>query len=346
MKAHFVGTAGAVHFHPPAKEDVFMRRAIPIALALVLGACSVAGTTTTQTVITTTTVTSTTSMRTESTTTAPTVSFPVTLAAANGPVEIPSEPEAIVSLSPTATEMLFAIGAGGQVVAVDDQSNYPSEAPVTDLTGLSPNVEAIAGYDPDLVVVSFDPGDLIDSLDTLGIPAVLEPAATSLDDVYAQIAQLGRATGHSDGAEALTASMMAGIADAYEGADSGDELTYYFELDPTYFSVTSSTFIGELLAPLGLSNIADPADPDGYGYPQLSAEFIIGADPDIILLADTVCCGQNTESVAARPGWENLTAVAQGNVISLNDDFASRWGPRVVDLVEAVGEAARKARNR
>lgn len=308
-----------------------MRRAIPIALVIVLGACSATGTTTTTTV---------------ETTTSGAASFPVTLTAVNGSVHIPSEPRSIISLSPTATEMLFAIGAGDQVIAVDDQSNYPTDAPVTDLTGLSPNVEAIAGYNPDLVVISFDPGDLVDSLDTLGIPVLLEPAATSLDDVYAQIAQLGRATGHTDAADTLTASMVAGITETYGEADPAGELTYYFELDPTYFSVTSSTFIGGLLSPLGLSNIADSADPDGYGYPQLSSEFIIGADPDLILLADTICCGQGAESVAARPGWEHLTAVAQSNVISLNDDLASRWGPRVVDLVKAVGAAAREARNR
>jgi iron complex transport system substrate-binding protein len=241
--------------------------------------------------------------------------------------------------------MLFAIDAGDQVVAVDDQSNYPTDAPVTDLTGLSPNVEAIAGYEPDLVVISFDPGDLVPSLDTLGIPVLLEPAATTLDDVYEQIEQLGEATGHADAAARVIADMKDRISETYSKAEPGDELTYYFELDSTYFSVTSSTFIGELLAPLGLRNIADPADPDGYGYPQLSSEFIIGADPDLILLADTVCCGQNKDTVAARPAWDSLDAVTKGNIVSLNDDFASRWGPRVVDLLEAVGAAAREARH-
>jgi len=316
-------------------------RAMIVALAVALGACTANGATPSTDDETTVTFIETTTPSTTATTTA---AFPVTIATANGTVTVFSEPHAIVSLSPTATEMLFAIGAGGQVAAVDDQSNYPADAPLTDLTGLSPNVEAIAAYDPDLVVVAFDPGDLVASLDTLGIPVLLEPAATSLDDVYTQISQLGEATGHTDAAERVTTTMQARIVAAYDEAASGDELTYYFELDPTYFSATSSTFIGELLAPLGLRNVADPADPDGYGYPQLSSEFIIGADPDLILLADTVCCGQNKDTVAARPGWDSLDAVTKGNIVPLNDDSASRWGPRVVDLLEAVGAAAREVR--
>ncbi len=92
-----------------------------------------------------------------------------------------------MSLSPTATEMLFAIGAGDQVEAVDDQSNYPPDAPVTDLSGFEPNVEAIASYEPDLVVYATEPGDLGASLEGLGIPALQQDAAASLDDVYAQI---------------------------------------------------------------------------------------------------------------------------------------------------------------
>jgi iron complex transport system substrate-binding protein len=319
-----------------------MRRAVIIAFAIAFGACTATGATPTTTTALETTVTF---IEATPPTTAATAPFPVTIAAANGAVTISAEPHAIVSLSPTATEMLFAIGAGGQVVAVDDQSNYPTNAPITDLTGLNPNVEAIAGYDPDLVVITFDPGDLIDSLDALGIPVLLDPAATSLDDVYTQIEQLGTATGHADSAASLTASMKARIANTYGETGSADVLTYYFELDPTYFSVTSSTFIGEILAPLGLQNIADPADPDRYGYPQLSSEFIIGADPDLILLADTVCCGQDADTVAARPGWDNLRALTNGNIVSLNDDFASRWGPRVVDLLEAVATAAQEARH-
>ncbi|HDK45551.1 MAG TPA: ABC transporter substrate-binding protein, partial [Actinobacteria bacterium] len=219
-------------------------------------------------------------------------------------------------------------------------------APVTDLTGFSPNVEAIAAYEPDLVVITFDPGDLVASLDSLGIPVLLEPAAASIEDVYDQIRQLGTATGHQQEALQLLDRMDSEIEltllEAAPPTSQGENLTYYFELDPTYYSVTSTTFIGQLVGMLGLENIADPADADGFGYPQLSAEYILDADPDLIFLADTKCCGQSPETVAERPGWDNLTAVAEGNVFALDDDMASRWGPRIVDFLAAIADAVRQ----
>ncbi len=317
------------------------RTAIAAVLALVVSACSASNAaptvpTTAQATTTTTITTTTTAAPTTTTTTTP--AFPVTVEAANGPVTIEQQPSAIVSLSPTATETLFAIGAGGQVVAVDDQSTYPEEAPVSDLSGFSPNVEAIVAYDPDLVVISFDPGDLISSLDTLGVPVILQPAAAGFDDVYSQIEQLGAATGHLADAAALVANMQESIDTAVAGAPDAN-LTYYHELDPTFYSVTSSTFIGQVYGLFGLTNIADPADTDGYGYPQLSAEYLIEQDPDLIFLADTKCCGQSPETVAERPGWDSLTAVVNGRVIPLDDDVASRWGPRLVDFVEQIADA-------
>ncbi|NIA25875.1 MAG: ABC transporter substrate-binding protein [Gammaproteobacteria bacterium] len=316
-----------------------------------MSACSTGTTTATAAAAPAPTTTTTTAAPTTTTTAAPTTTtlaspFPTTVDAANGTVEIQEAPNAIVSLSPTATEMLFAIGAGDQVVAVDDQSNYPDTAPVTDLTGFSPNVEAIVAYDPDLVVITFDPGDLVASLDSLGIPVLLEPAAASIDDVYDQIGQLGTATGHQEEALDLVEQMGSDIdqilLDATAATSDGENLTYYFELDPTYYSVTSSTFIGQLVGMLGLENIADPADTDGFGYPQLSAEYILDADPDLIFLADTKCCGQSPETVAERPGWDSLTAVTEGNVFALDDDVASRWGPRIVDFLSTIADAVRQ----
>jgi len=249
-------------------------------------------------------------------------------------------PQAIVSLSPTATEMLAAIGALPQVVAVDDQSDYPTNVPVTDLSGFTPNIEAIASYDPDLVVVSNDIDGMVGALESLDIPVLLLPAAVTFDDVYAQISQLGEATGRFDEAEALTAEMREAIDELTAGVEPPVEpLTYYHELDPGLFSVTSSTFIGSIYSLFGLQNIADAADPDGFGYPQLAEEYVISTDPDFIFLADTEFAGQSAESVAARPGWGEMSAVTGGRVVELDDDVASRWGPRVVDFVQAVAEA-------
>ena len=269
--------------------------------------------------------------------------FPMTIQAANGPVTLETAPTKIVSISPTATEMLFAVGAGEQVVATDSYSDYPADAPTTDLSAYEPNVEAIAAYDPDLVVYSNDPGDLQKSLDKLHIPALLQPAAATIDDVYAQLQQLGQATGHATYAQAQVDDLQAQVATVSAAvADAGSGMTYYYELDDTYYSVTSDTFIGNLLGELGLTNIADGAKGASSGYPQLSAEYIVAADPTLILLADTKCCGQDAASVAARPGWAHLRAVEDGGVVQLDDDVASRWGPRVVQLLQQVGDAVQE----
>jgi iron complex transport system substrate-binding protein len=269
-----------------------------------------------------------------------TSSFPVTIDAANGDVTVAERPTRIVSLSPTATEMLFAIGADDQVEAVDDRSNYPSGAPTTDLSGFEPNVEAIVSYEPDLVVYSTEPGDLGAALEGLGITALQQPAAATLDDVYEQIDQLGVVTGNASEAEAVVEEMREGIRSIVAWIVRPSEpITYYHELDDTYYSVTSSTFIGRLYSLAGLRNIADRAKGAGGGYPQLSAEYIIDADPDLIFLADTKCCGQSLRTVSKRPGWDRIAAVRHGTVIALDDDVASRWGPRIVEYLRTIADA-------
>ena len=272
-------------------------------------------------------------------TSSPAVAFPVTIDAANGSVTLDAQPTKIVSISPTATEMLFAIGAGDQVTAADSYSNYPADAPTTDLSAFEPNVEAIAAYEPDLVVYASDPGDLQKSLDKLHIPALMEPAAVTLDDVYAQMAQLGEATGHVSEAATQNDALGAKIASTVAAiGDAGSGMSYYYELDDTFYSVTSDTFIGNVLGELGLTNIADQAKGASSGYPQLSAEYIVQQDPSLILLADTRCCGQTAAKVAKRPGWQDLSAVGDGGVVELDDDVASRWGPRIADLLQQVGD--------
>lgn len=268
--------------------------------------------------------------------------FPVTVDAPGGPLTIDRRPERIVSLSPTSTEMLFAIGAGEQVVAVDEQSDHPPGVPVTDLSGYEPNVEAIAGYEPDLLVMDND--GIADEVATLGIPLLVQPAAVTLDDTYEQIEQLGLATGHVDEAADVVEGIRADVQEIVDSVPADAEpLRIYHELDDTYFTVTSATFIGSLYELVGLENIADAAD-DGSGYPQLSPEFIVEADPEIVFLADTECCGQSAETVRARDGWSSITAVREGNVVELSDDIASRWGPRVVDLLRDIANAAAKVR--
>ena len=253
-------------------------------------------------------------------------------------------PHRIVSLSPTATESLFALGAGTQVVAVDDQSDYPKRAPRTSLSGYTPNVEAIAGYRPDLVVLSGDANGVVGGLRKLGIRVLLQPAATNLAGAYAQITQLGGITGHKRNAAALVARMKRAIAQTVKSVPKRN-LSVYHELDPTYFSATSKTFIGQVYTALGLKNIADAADSAGFGYPQLSAEYVVSSSPDLIVLADTVCCGQKASTVAARPGWDRISAVRTGSIVRIHDSIASRWGPRLVNFFRAMSSALDRLRS-
>lgn len=260
--------------------------------------------------------------------------FPVTV----GGVTVPHRPDRIVSLSPSATETLYALGAGGQVVAVDADSDYPPQAPRTALSGLQPSPEAIAAKNPDLVVVSADTGGLAAALAKTGVPTVVMPDAKTLDDAFGEFVSLGVATGHRPEGENLARQAREDIDRIVAATPKPAEaLSYYYELDQTYYSATSSTFIGGILSRFGVTDIADGA---GAGdYPQLSAEHILKADPGLIFLADTRCCGQNAGTVATRPGWNTLSAVKTGHVVALDDDIASRWSPRIVDLVRAVAAA-------
>lgn len=288
---------------------------------------------------TTTTATTTTATTTTATTTTG-AAFPVTVEAANGSIEIPTRPERIVSLSPTHTEMLYAIGAGDQVYAVDMFSNYPEGTPTTELTGFTPNVEALVEWEADLVVFDGDwDGTSVGALTQLGVPVLVLEAAVSFDDVYDQIEVLGAATGNLAGAQEVVDSMQDDIESVLAALEPTDEPpTFYHELDTTYFSVTSETFIGTVYAAMGLVNIADAVG-EGAGYTQLSEEFIIEQNPDFIFLADTICCDVDAEAVAARPGWATLRAVRNGGVVELSDDIASRWGPRIVDYMRQVAAA-------
>ena len=272
-----------------------------------------------------------------------------TVAATTSQAEAPTTstlppPSKIVSLSPTATEMLFAIGAGDQVVAIDDTSNYPPEAleKPHDLSSFEPNVEAVAALKPDLVVIADDFTGITTQLEGLGLTVWSGPAPMTFDAVYDQIEQLGAITGHVGEAAALVLKMQTDIDAVVKAAPQpATPLTYYHELDNTYYSVTENTFIGQVYSLFGLQSIADFQEVDS-DYPQLSAEAIISADPDFIFLADGAF-GESPETVAARPGWGSLKAVTNGDVVVVDADISSRWGPRVVDYVAAVADAVATA---
>ncbi len=271
-----------------------------------------------------------------------TAGFPVTVTTAGGKAHLTSRPGAIISLSPSATEMLYAIGAGSQVKAVDSDSDYPANAPHTKLSAYQPNAEAIAAYKPDLVIISNDIDGITAKLTALSIPVLDLPAAPNVSGVYSEFTQLGAATGHAAQARTEDQKLKADVSQIVSSEPHRSApLTYYFELgtDP-YYSVTDSTFIGSLLSLLGMKSIADTASGAAAagGYPSLSAEFILKSNPDYIILSDTGSTGggQSAATVSARPGWSVLTAVKDKHVVVLNADIASRWGPRIVQLLQTV----------
>lgn len=267
--------------------------------------------------------------------------YPVTV----GSVTLDKQPTKIVSLGPTATEMLFAVGAGKQVTAADDLSNYPADAPKSDLQAFKPNAEAIAAKNPDLVVLTNDTNKIVDQLTALKIPTFLVPAANTLDDTYKELADLGKLTGHADEAAKVVSDVKSQLDTVVKSvATRSKPLTYYYELSPDLYSVTSKTFVGSIFSLFGLQNVADLSDPDGkaFGYPQLNAEALVKANPDMIFLADAKCCQQSADTIKARAGWAGVTAVTKGQVVALDDDIASRWGPRVVDLARSIADAVNK----
>jgi iron complex transport system substrate-binding protein len=273
----------------------------------------------------------------DSTTPAAATGFPVTVTDDTGPVTIAAAPQRIVSLSASLTEIVYAVGAGDQVAAVDRYSTHPAEAPISDLSGFRPNVEAIAAHQPDLVLVARDRDGIVDALTAAGIPTLLLGAAGSLDDTYRAIEVVGAVTGHHADAADAVADLRARIDEVVATAPERERpVRYYYELSGDLHSVTSDTYIGELLGLAGLESVADAAPDAAGGYPQLNAEFVLGADPDVIFLARTDGADPDGAEVAARPGWSQLSAVDAGRIVVLDPDLASRWGPRVVELLEQV----------
>jgi iron complex transport system substrate-binding protein len=258
---------------------------------------------------------------------------------ASADVEEPGLPTRVVSLSPTHTEIMFAIGAGDLLVAVDQFSNFPVEALdlPNELSGFEPNIEEIAAFEPDLVLIGGDFNGIGDQLAELGIASWDGPAASTISDTYTQIEQLGAVSGRIGEAAELVSSMQARVDAAIASVPAVDPpLSIYHEVDNTYYSADSTSFIGEVYASFGLQNIADRAEGDNFGFPQLNVESIISANPDVIFVPCGNFCTTTADEVAARPGWDAIAAVQNGDIVEADEDIASRWGPRIVEYYEAV----------
>ncbi|HUF52186.1 MAG TPA: ABC transporter substrate-binding protein [Dehalococcoidia bacterium] len=246
-------------------------------------------------------------------------------------------PQSIVALAPSFVEVLYAVGAGDAIVAADQNTDYPPEAAdIPRISGFDPSVEAIAGYEPDLVLMCcFDAGGLQGALMDIDIPTMYFDSPATIDGVYEQIVTIGEVVGAGNEVEAIVGGMEADI-DAIVSAipARGHAPSYYFELDVALFTVGPGSFPHEVFTLLGAENVADAT---GEAYPQLSAEAIIAGAPDVIFLADADF-GESAETVASRPGWDVIPAVVNDRVYPVPAAVLSRPTPRLVDDIELVAD--------
>jgi iron complex transport system substrate-binding protein len=320
--------------HPATAQ--FLRLLLPL-LLVAIAACgggAVATTAPTQTIALPT--------ATLAPTATPAPSFPVSLTDDEGTVvKIPAAPQKIVSLTPAATEILYAIGAGPRVVAkVEDVANFPPEAssiPVV-ATFQGVDVEKIVAANADLVIsggAPFGQGPAVEQLRRANIP-VLVVAPATLADVLKNIQLIGSATGDVDAASALVASMTADF-DAVGSATAGlDHPKVFYEIDATskIFTAATGSLLEEMLKAAG-------ADPITTGSPtayDIAIETLVQADPSLILLGDAAY-GVTADQVKARPGWDTISAVKSGNIKAVDDIVITRPGPRLVEGLRALAVA-------
>lgn len=266
--------------------------------------------------------------------------YPLKISFGGYTTTIAKKPKRIISLSPSATEIFFALGAGSQVLAVDNYSNYPASAPISALSAYEPNIEAIVEKKPDLVLLSASSvkaKEVRNALTKVGIPVLMEEAPKTISEVYSQNLVLGRVTDTQVKAAKLNGEMRRNIKEILAKVKNKVGVRIFHELDNTYYSATSDTFIGKVYKDFGVINVADAAaGADTSGYPQLSAEYLVKSNPQVILLADAQY-GETAEIVSKRAGWSGISAVKNGKIVELPADITSRWGPRLVDFYAAIG---------
>ena len=251
-----------------------------------------------------------------------------------------SSPKRIISLSPSITEILFEIGSGNQVIAVDNLSNYPNEAPITDISAYDPNVEAISLLNPDLVILSYNIKNLKAALKKIGIETIYLPAPLNFEDILDQIDYLGLQTGNEDKAKKLISKMKNRMKTLQKLRENEKATKIYHEIDPNYYSPSKFSFIGDIYQKLNYKNVADKADISNLGYPKLSPELIISENPDLIVLPGKD--NKYVEKVKLRPGWGYIEAVKKNNFLLTNNDIASRWGPRILNFASILVEYSKK----
>ena len=270
---------------------------------------------------------------------------PITLKdGAGNEIKLDHPAQKIISLAPSNTEILFALGAGKQVAAREDFSNYPEEAKSLPTIGGSSgkyNLEQIAKIQPDLILASpLTAADVITSLKTITPNIFIVANPTSLDGLYTNLRNVGLLTGHTAEAETLIREDTARVKAVQDKVSTAkDKPKVFYELDGTDpakpWTSGPGTFIDLLIGMAGGQNVGAVLKGD---YAQISQEELIVQNPDIILLGDALYGGVKPEQVAARPGWNVINAVKNNQVFAFNDDLVSRPGPRMIDGLEALAK--------
>ncbi len=259
-------------------------------------------------------------------------------------VTLEATPQRIVSLAPSNTEILFAVGAGSRVVGRDEFSDYPPEAASIDTVGGSfgeYNAEAILALEPDLVLAAeINPPELVQQLEDLGLTVYYLGNPTTLEEMYANLETVAQLTGHD--ASGLVASLKARVAAVDEKImPLSSRIPVFYEIDATDpskpWTYGPGTFGDLLISRAGGYNIGGIAsDP----YPQISIEQVVAANPSVIILGDSMW-GVTADSVKARPGWETIPAVQSDSIFPFDDNLVSRPGPRLVDGLEQLAKLLR-----
>ncbi|MBW7881674.1 MAG: ABC transporter substrate-binding protein [Caldilineaceae bacterium] len=271
-------------------------------------------------------------------------SFPLTVTdALSRTVTVASRPQRIVSTLPSNTEMLFAVGAGDQVVGVTKYCNYPPEAAtraqVGGITNKSLSVEAIIALEPDLVLAGAEQDQAIDALSNAGIP-VVALRLLSFDEVYSAVELVGALTGHAESGTALAAAMRShteSVQAAVGDIAESDRPTVFYEVwHEPLMTAGPGTFIGQMIEMAGGRSIFADVSED---WPQVSAEVVVERDPAVILGPDSHSDQLTAEAISARPGWSEIAAVKDNRIYLLDGDMVSRPGPRVVDALETIARA-------
>ena len=257
-------------------------------------------------------------------------------------VKLAGPAQRVVSLAPSNTEILYAIGAGSQVVGRDTLSDYPEAAKTaTDIGSAfeALNTELIVSLKPDLVLAAeINTADQVKALEDLGLTVYYLKNPVTLEELYGNLEIVAQLTGHASDAAKVIDELKARVAAVDEKiATAAEKPTVFYELDATDpakpYTVGKGTFITLLIERAGGQNIAGDLD----AYPQLSLEQVVAADPDFIILGDSAY-GTTPETVATRPGWDGLSAVKNNQVFPFDDNLVSRPGPRLVDGLEALAK--------